>query len=99
MLGLPWTKLEEQRSVINFLLLESGKTLPHLSKIAGFSKACISRPTFYSWFSQLREGRASVTDKPRSRRPAEAMTLQWAAEAVTPSMAANVEFLSTKIAE
>ena len=44
-------------------------------------KACISRSTFNSWVLQFREGRTSVRDKSRPGK----------AEAVAPTMVANVE--------
>ena len=43
----------------------------------------LTRSTFYSWVSQLCKNRTSVKDKPRPERPA---------EAVTPTMVANVEY-------
>ena len=46
------------------------------------SKICISRSTFYSLVSQFVEDSTSVRDKPRSGRPA---------EAVTPTMVTNVQ--------
>ena len=71
------SKLEEQRPVIQFLLLE-GKNpchiLQRLQKSWGFflfcfvflfvcfffSKACISRLSFYSWISPFRKDRTNV---------------------------------------
>ena len=51
------SKLEEQRSVIKSLLFEGEKPCHSFQKLQkGFSKACISHSTFYSYVSQL--GRA-----------------------------------------
>ena len=50
-----------------------------LMQCQSFSKACISRATFYNCVSQFREGRTSMRDK---HRPA---------EAVTPTMVVNGE--------
>ena len=85
-LRLPWTKLEEQRSVD--LLLENEKPCHILQRLQKtFSEARISRSTFYSWVSQFRERRTSVWDKPRPRR---------LDEAVTPTLVANVEMFVNK---
>ena len=88
MLGLSWTKLEEQRSLIKFLLLE-GEKLRHIFQRlqTSFSKACISFSTFYSWVSQLREDMTSMREKLRPGRLVEAMT---------PTMVGNVEAFVNK---
>jgi transposase len=67
--------LEEQRSIINFLVAEGEKPchiFQRLTKI--FSDKCVSRSTFYNWVSQFREDRTNVCDRPRTGRPAEAVT-------------------------
>jgi transposase len=74
--------LEEQRSVIMFLVAEGEKPCHIFQRLKkGFSDKCVSRSTFYNCVSQFREGRTSVCDRPRTGRPA---------EAVTPKMVANV---------
>ena len=81
-------ELEEQRSVVKFLLLEGKKPCHIFQRLQkSFSKACVYRPTFYSWDSQFREGRTCVRDKPWPARPAESMT---------PTMVANIEVLVNK---
>jgi histone-lysine N-methyltransferase SETMAR len=59
---------------------------PELKKMLAGKKyktrAALIRSTFYNWVSQFREGRTSVFDRRRTGRPA---------EAVTPTMVANVK--------
>ena len=87
MLGLPWT-LEEQRSVIKFLLLEGEKPSHIFERLQkSFSKACISRSTFYCWVSQFRSRQDKCEGQASTGRPA---------EAVTPTMVANVEVFINK---
>ena len=77
------SKLEEQRAVIKFLLLEGERPCQFFQRLqTSFCKACISPSTFYSWDSQCREVRATLKDKPRPGRPT---------KAVTPTFVANVE--------
>ena len=60
------SKLEEQRCVIKFLLLEGEKPSHIFQRLQkSFSKACTSRSTFYSWVSQFREGRTDERNKLR----------------------------------
>ena len=58
-----------------------------MKNLATFFKGCRGVYNLNSWVSQFREGRTSVRDKPRPRRPA---------EAVTPTIVANVEVLVNK---
>ena len=82
------SKLEEQRAVIQILLLEGEIPCHSFQRLQkSFSEACVYRLTFYSWISQFREDRTSVRPKSRPGRPA---------EAVTPTMLANVEVFVNK---
>ena len=83
-------KLEEQRYVIKFLLLESKKSLPQFQRLQkSFLKPDIPFNLF-SWVSQFREDRTSAKAKPMPGRPAVAVTLQWRR---------MLRFFSAKIAE
>jgi hypothetical protein len=83
--------LEEQRSVIKFLVAEGEKPCNIFQRLKKrFSEKCVSRSIFYnlvSQISQFREGRTSVCDRPRTGR---------SAEAVTPTMVANVKAFVNK---
>ena len=64
------SKLEEQRSVIKFRLLEGGNLCHIFHRLQkSFSEAYISGSTFYSRVSQFREGKTSVRDKPGHKNP------------------------------
>ena len=68
------TWLEEQRSVIKFLVSEGIKPCHIFQRLKKrFSDKCVSHSIFYNWVSQFREGRTSVCDRPRTGRPAEAV--------------------------
>jgi transposase len=67
-----YSLLEEQRSVIKFLVAEQKVKSPATS-FRGLKKI-LSRATFDNWVSQFREGGTSVCYRPRTGRPARAVT-------------------------
>ena len=65
------SKLEDQRSIIKFLLLGGEKPCNIFQRLqTSFSKTCMFRSTVYRWV-KVKGGQ----DKPRPERPAEALTL------------------------
>ena len=60
----------EQRGVIRFLLAESVKSCEILSRMQRqYGPFCMSRANFYKRVQAFKDGRKSITDHLRSRRP------------------------------
>lgn len=64
--------LEEQRSVIRFLVAEGVKPSEIFSRmLIQYGKSCMNRANFYKWVDRFKSGRTSVGDEPRCGRPVE----------------------------
>lgn len=64
--------LEEQRSVIRFLVAEGVKPIEIFSRmLIQYGKSCMNRANFYKWVDRFKSGRTSVGDEPRCGRPVE----------------------------